>query len=169
MEKWESKTVIDTPTEKNGGSLTPWLRLSIRFWNKSNARYTLATVVEYDSSWWSTLLAKLNKFNSVDFVESGCFLSPECRSNVGRAFDLVASAYGPWERTLTAIGFGSVRVLTKVRVRFEFFTSAENLVQFLYSQFWAMIGSVLYEFGCLTVLNFTVSQWSQNRSLLFVN
>ena len=36
---------------------------------------------EFDSLSRSTLSPKLNMFNSVDFVESGWFLSPECRTS----------------------------------------------------------------------------------------
>jgi len=53
------------------------------------------------------------------------------------------------------LGFRSVRVLTKVRVRFEFFTSAENLGSVL---IFSVLSSGIYEFGCLTVLNLTVPQ-----------
>jgi len=40
-----------------------------------------------------------------DFVESGLFLSPECRPNVERSFDFVASVYGtkPTRSTLPKV------------------------------------------------------------------
>jgi len=60
------------------------------------------------------------------------------------------------------LGFGSVRVLTKVRV---WFGSSSSQVQKIWVRFGfsssilsSEFGSVLYEFGCLTVLNVTVPQ-----------
>ena len=71
------------------------------------------------------------------------------------------------------LGFGSVRVLTKVRVRFG---SSSSQVQKIWVRFGFGFGSyilsfefcsVLYEFDCLAVLNLTVPQLSQNRLMLF--
>jgi len=50
------------------------------------------------------------------------------------------------------LGFGSVRVLTNARVRFEFFTSAENLGSVL---IFSVSSSVRF-YTCSTVLNLTV-------------
>jgi len=60
------------------------------------------------------------------------------------------------------LGFGSVRVLTKVRVRFGSSSSQVQKIWILFG-FGSYIlsfefGSVLYEFGCLTVLNLTIPQ-----------
>ena len=43
--------------------------------------------VKLDSLSRSTLSPKLNTFNSVDFVESGWFLSPECRTSFRHSVD----------------------------------------------------------------------------------
>ena len=69
--------------------------------------------------------------------------------------------------------FGSVRVLTKVRVRFSSsFSQVQKIcVRFGFGSYILSFeyGSVLCEFGCLTVLNLTTSVTIQNRSMLFVS
>jgi len=72
--------------------------------------------VELNSLSRSTLSPKLNMFNSVDFVQSGRFLSPECRPNVKRSFDFIANVY--WAKATTLSTFDTVD-----RVEFDFVAS----------------------------------------------
>ena len=62
----------------------------------------------------------------------------------------------------TLLGFCSVQVLTKVRVRFgSSYSQVQKIwVRFRFGSYILSFesSSVLYEFGCLTVLNLTVPQ-----------